>query len=91
MKKKGFTLVELLATIVVLSVIALIAVPIVISVIEKAKKSALVSSVNGLVESANMYYTNQILKGDITDNVIFDFEEGIQTSNNKFYIQRKSI
>ena len=89
MKKKGFTLVELLATIVVLSVIALIAVPIVINVIEKAKKSALVSSVNGLVESANMYYTNEIIKGDISDNVIFDFEEGIQTSDNKLSFKGK--
>jgi len=33
MKKKGFTLVELLATIVILSVIALIATPIVLNVI----------------------------------------------------------
>ena len=89
MKKKGFTLVELLATRVVLSVIALIAVPIVINVIEKAKKSALVSSVNGLVESANMYYTNEIIKGDISDNVIFDFEEGIQTSDNKLSYKGK--
>ena len=89
MKKKGFTLVELLATIVVLSVIALIAVPIVINVIEKAKKSALVSSVNGLVESANMYYTNEIIKGDISDNVIFDFEKGIQTSDNKLSYKGK--
>ena len=89
MKKKGFTLVELLATIVVLSVIALIAVPIVINVIEKAKKSALVSSVNGLVESANIYYTNQILKEDITNDVIFDFEEGVQTSDNKLSYKGK--
>ena len=68
MKKKGFTLVELLATIAVLSVIALIAIPIVINVVEKAKKSALVSSVNGLVESANMYYTNEIKKNTKIDS-----------------------
>ena len=89
MKKKGFTLVELLATIVVLSVIALIATPIILNVIEKAKKGALVSSVNGLVESANMYYTNEIIKGDISEDVIFDFEEGIQTSNEKLSYKGK--
>ena len=89
MKKKGFTLVELLATIVVLSVIALIATPIILNVIEKAKKGALVSSVNGLVESANMYYTNEIIKGDITEDVIFDFEEGIQTSSEKLSYKGK--
>ena len=89
MKKKGFTLVELLATIVVLSVIALIATPIILNVIEKAKKGALVSSVNGLVESANMYYTNEIIKGNISEDVIFDFEEGIQTSNEKLSYKGK--
>ena len=89
MKKKGFTLVELLATIVVLSVIALIATPIILNVIEKAKKGALVSSVNGLVESANMYYTNEIIKGDISEDVIFDFEEGIQTSSEKLSYKGK--
>ena len=89
MKKKGFTLVELLATIVVLSVIALIATPIILNVIEKAKKGALVSSVNGLVESANMYYTNEIIKGDISEDVVFDFEEGIQTSSEKLSYKGK--
>ena len=89
MKKKGFTLVELLATIVVLSVIVLIATPIILNVIEKAKKGALVSSVNGLVESANMYYTNEIIKGDINEDVVFDFEEGIQTSTNKLSYKGK--
>ena len=89
MKKKGFTLVELLATIVVLSIIALIATPMILNVIEKAKKGALISSVNGLVESANMYYTNEIIKGDISEDVIFDFEEGIQTSTEKLSYKGK--
>lgn len=38
MKKRGFTLVELLAVIVILSVIALIAMPIILNIIEDAKK-----------------------------------------------------
>jgi len=89
MKKKGFTLVELLATIVILSVIALIATPIVLNVIEKSKKSALVASANGLIESANMYYTNEIIKGDVTKDTVFDFEEGIQTSDTKLSYKGK--
>ena len=89
MKKKGFTLVELLATIVVLSVIALIAITIVINVIEKAKKSALVSSVNGLVESANMYYANQSIKGEQMTETIFDFANGEQTSTSKLSYKGK--
>ena len=32
---------------------------------------------------------NEIIKGDISDNVIFDFEEGIQTSDNKLSYKGK--
>ena len=53
--KKGFTLIELLAVIVILSVITLITVPMITNVIEEGKKKALASSVEGLVESANLY------------------------------------
>ena len=55
MKKKGFTLIELLAVIVILSVITLITIPMITNVIEESKKKALASSVEGLVESANLY------------------------------------
>ena len=74
MNRKGFTLIELLATIVILVIIALIAILLIGNVIEKAKIGAWESSVNGLVESANTYYTNEIIKGDINGDVIFDFE-----------------
>ena len=53
--KKGFTLIELLAVIVILSMITLITVPMITNVIEESKKKALASSVEGLVESANLY------------------------------------
>ena len=55
MKEKGFTLIELLALIIILSVINLITVPMITNVIEESKKKALASSVEGLVESANLY------------------------------------
>ena len=55
MKNKGFTLIELLAVIVILSVITLITMPMITNVIEESKKKALASSVEGLVESANLY------------------------------------
>ena len=53
--KKGFTLIELLAVIVILSVITLITIPMITNVIEESKKKALASSIQGLVESANLY------------------------------------
>ena len=62
MKEKGFTLLELLAVIVILSVITLITVPMVMNVIEESKKKALVSSVQGILDSAD-YFTMSHEKG----------------------------
>ena len=51
MKKKGFTLVELLAVTVILAVIALIATPTILGVIEKAKKEAAEQSAYGYIDA----------------------------------------
>ena len=89
MKKKGFTLIELLAVIVILAIIALIAIPLIGNVIEKAKIGALENSVNGLVESANMYYANQSIKGEQSTETVFDFVNGEQTSTEKLSYKGK--
>ena len=89
MKKKGFTLIELLAVIVILAIIALITIPLIGNVIEKAKIGALENSVNGLVESANMYYANQSIKGEQMTETIFDFANGEQTSTSKLSYKGK--
>ena len=54
-KNKAFTLIELLAVIVVLAIIALIATPIVMNTIEKSKKGAAIESANNLIKSAEYY------------------------------------
>ncbi len=64
MKKKGFTLVELLAVIVILAVIALIATPMIMDVIEKSRRGAAIESVNGILEVAENYQMNQSLDGE---------------------------
>ena len=51
MKNKGFTLVELLAVIVILAVISLIAVPMILGVVEESKKSAFQITCNEIYES----------------------------------------
>ena len=89
MNKKGFTLVELLAVIVILAIISLIAIPLIGNVIEKAKIGALESSVNGLVESANMYYANNTIKGETISETTFDFEDGEQVSDKKLEYKGK--
>jgi len=55
MKKSGFTLVELIATIVILAIIALIAVPIAINQVDETRKEAYEVSVRGLFDSVNSY------------------------------------
>ena len=66
MKSKGFTLVELLAVIVILAVISLIATPMVLGVIEKSKKSAAIESVNGIVDAAEKYMIEGMITGENT-------------------------
>ena len=79
MKKKGFTLVELLGVIIILAVIALIAVPTILGVIDKAKRSSLQDSGYGLVETANLYYAqysnSKTVRFDIENNKIITEEE----------------
>ena len=53
--KKGFTLVELLAVIVILSIIGMITVPMAISYIEKSKIESYEISVNNAIEAAKEY------------------------------------
>ena len=63
MKKRGFTLVELLAVIVILSVIALIAMPIILNIIEDAKKSSLKDTTYSLVKAAENYLSLEEIHG----------------------------
>ncbi len=59
--KKGFTLVELLAVIVVLAIISLIAIPSLLGVIKKTKVNASIESANGYIKSIN----TQIVSSDL--------------------------
>lgn len=69
MKQKGFTLLELLAVIVILSVVALITVPLIMNNIEEAKKGDYEESVRGAIATASMdaarskfQYENYVVK-----------------------------
>lgn len=65
MRKKGFTLVELLAVIVILAIIALISTPIILGVIEKARKHAFEDSGYGIVEAIKNYYIEDMQDGTV--------------------------
>ncbi|MDD3241640.1 MAG: type II secretion system protein [Bacilli bacterium] len=66
MSKKGFTLIEVLAVIVILGVIMVIAVPFVTGYIERSKKEAFKDTAIGIMDSANLYYS-QNGEGDLGD------------------------
>lgn len=67
MNKKGFTLVELLAVIVIIAVIALITTPIVLNVIQNSKINAFKDTAYGLVVAAGTYQAEkQALNQDTT-------------------------
>ena len=87
MKEKGFTLIELLAVIVILSVITLITIPMVTNVIEESKKKALASSVQGLVESANLY----AIENDGVYEFLFDQEHKGSTKKEESLDYRGTI
>lgn len=63
---KGFTLVELLAVIVILAIIILIASNNVLAQMEKARKNALAIEGNTLVNAAKNAYQSDILEGKVT-------------------------
>lgn len=87
-KQKAFTLIELLAVIIILAVIALIGVPVVTNIIENFKENALKDSAYGLVEASNVYYT-KTLNNEITEPISFDFVDDNQTSEEKLEFKGK--
>ncbi|MEG2321983.1 MAG: prepilin-type N-terminal cleavage/methylation domain-containing protein, partial [Bacilli bacterium] len=52
----AFTLIELLAVIIILAVIALIATPVVLNVVDKAKIKSNMNSVYGIADAAKLYH-----------------------------------
>lgn len=54
MKKNGFTLVELLAVLIILAIISVIAVPLVLNLIERQQKNTFKESIYGMLRSCKI-------------------------------------
>ncbi len=80
-KNKGFTLIELLSVIVVFVIIMLIVSPVVINIIKSANKGAFKNSVNGIVKSAILEQSKNVLTGKEVNELIFTYENGVEKSN----------
>ena len=76
-KNKGFTLVELLAVIVILALIALIATPIILNVINDAKKQAAKDSAYGYMDAVEKY----IVSSELEDKSIKDGTYSVEDLN----------
>ena len=74
-KNKGFTLVELLAVIVILALIALIATPIILNVINDAKKQAAKDSAYGYMDAVEKYIVSSELKDKSIKDRAYSVEE----------------
>ncbi len=75
-KNKAFTLIELLAVIVILSIIALISMPIVLNIIEAARKSAFIDTAYGLIETAKLAYVEEFANDKLVTKIYeYPFEE----------------
>ena len=71
-KKNGFTLIEVLGTLIVLSVIATITIPIVTGAMKSARKSSFEVSAKNLIKAADHYYADHQL--EIKKTIVFDFD-----------------
>ena len=82
-KNKGFTLVELLAVIVILALIALIATPIILNVINDAKKQAAKDSAYGYMDAVEKY----IVSSELEDKSIQEGTYRVEELNKKISVK----
>lgn len=61
---RGFTLVELLAVIVVLAIVMLIALQAVLPAMDSARRQTFAIEANGAIDAANTYFVSSMLTGD---------------------------
>lgn len=74
--KKGFTLIELIAVIVILAVIALISVPVITEIIKDTKKQAFNSSAQNIVKSAKNAYVSNKVSDEKIEPLAFEYKDG---------------
>lgn len=77
----GFTLVELLAVIAILGMIAVIVIPSITKIIARAEKETFETKVRGIMRSTTYEYKRLEMTGEIESFLMFNIENGIESSN----------
>lgn len=88
-KKKGFTLIELMAVIAIIAILAAVLVPTVTGYINRSKKTAIVSQVRNVitaVETHNATATgDDIIGTEVTVNQLIGYTEKVEGEADKVY------
>lgn len=79
--KKGFTLVELLAVIVILAVLALVAMPNVTRLMENARKNSFTTEATQFAKDAQTAYTDIQLAGTISSDNTLSVQKNVSNTN----------
>ncbi len=79
-EKKGFTLVELLAVIIILALIMALIIPEVTKTIEKSQVKSVENSTRGLIRAVNLAQKEYALDEELR-SIYFKFVEGVESSN----------
>ncbi len=89
MIKRGFTIAELLAVIIVLAIIMLIVTPVLISTLDTFRKNTLQNSAHGLITAGKQEKELNKIDG-VHEELIFKYENGELISNKKLNYKGKS-
>lgn len=81
MKKKGFTLVELLAVITLIGVLGLITVPVINNTIKNSRKKAFKETLSAIVDAAKIYNADTDYLEITEDNSIYVLDENLKYEN----------
>ena len=87
MKKNAFTLIELLAILVIISVLAIILIPTVKESIQEAKNSAYNDQVNTIKQAAEAYFINSNFRVDINSPKVMYLNDIVSSG----YINAKKV
>ena len=61
MKKKGFTLIEMMAVLIILAILSMILIPLINDIISSSRKKAFRETVNNILESSRIYETGYVM------------------------------